>query len=55
VTGKRQAYEYLNRSSMGFPARDQFLELMCRTGKFSHVEYRVLMGGASYMYKGVVK
>lgn len=55
VTGKRYAYDYLNRSSLGFPAREKFLDLMRSTDAFSDVEYRVLMGGASFMYKGIVK
>ncbi|HMN68021.1 MAG TPA: bifunctional demethylmenaquinone methyltransferase/2-methoxy-6-polyprenyl-1,4-benzoquinol methylase UbiE [Bdellovibrionales bacterium] len=55
VTGKRSAYEYLNRSSRGFPSRDGFVRLMQETGRFSSCEYRVLMGGASFIYKGVVR
>lgn len=53
-TGNRGAYQYLNRTSSQFPCRDRFLELMNDTGCFSHTEFRSLMGGASYMYKGVV-
>ncbi len=55
VTGKRFAYEYLNKSSRGFPAREKFVELMQSTGKFSKVEFKVLMGGASFIYRGKVK
>lgn len=54
ITGQRSAYEYLNRSSRGFPSREKFLDLMNSTGAFSKVEYRTLMGGASFLYKGVV-
>lgn len=55
ITGKRQAYEYLNRSSRGFPSRDRFLDLMHATGRFENCEFRVLLGGASFIYRGVVK
>jgi demethylmenaquinone methyltransferase/2-methoxy-6-polyprenyl-1,4-benzoquinol methylase len=55
VTGKRFSYEYLNKSSRGFPSRERFIDLMSSTDAFSSTEYRVLMGGASFMYKGVVR
>ncbi len=55
VTGKRFAYEYLNKSSRGFPSRERFLDLMRSTDAFSACEYRVLLGGASFMYQGIVK
>jgi demethylmenaquinone methyltransferase/2-methoxy-6-polyprenyl-1,4-benzoquinol methylase len=54
VTGKRFAYEYLNRSSRGFPSRDRFVQIMNATGRFAECECRVLMGGASYLYRGTV-
>lgn len=55
VTGKRFAYEYLNNSSRGFPSRERFLELMANTGRFESTDFRVLFGGASFLYRGVVK
>lgn len=55
VTGKRFAYEYLNNSSRGFPSRERFLELMQSTGRFESCDYRVLFGGASFLYRGIVK
>ncbi len=54
VSGNRQAYEYLNQSSSAFPCREEFLDLMKQTGKFAKLEYKSLMGGASYMYRGLV-
>jgi demethylmenaquinone methyltransferase/2-methoxy-6-polyprenyl-1,4-benzoquinol methylase len=54
ITGHRSAYEYLNRSSRGFPSRDRFIEMMKSTGAFATCEYKVLFGGASFIYKGVV-
>jgi demethylmenaquinone methyltransferase/2-methoxy-6-polyprenyl-1,4-benzoquinol methylase len=53
ITGQRGAYEYLNRSSRGFPSRERFIELMASTQAFDTCEYKVLMAGASYMYKGL--
>ncbi len=55
VTGKRFAYEYLNNSSRGFPSRERFVELMERTGSFESMEFRVLFGGASFLYRGIKK
>lgn len=54
VSGQRQAYEYLNQSSSVFPCREDFLQIMEKTNKFKKLEYRSLMGGASYIYKGTV-
>lgn len=55
ITGDRQAYEYLNESSREFPSREAFVDLMNGTGAFSDVSYRVLLGGASFIYNGKVK
>lgn len=53
MTGHRDAYEYLNQSSRGFPSRERFVEIMNSTGAFSSVEFRVLFGGASFIYRGI--
>jgi len=55
MTGKRFAYEYLNNSSRGFPSRERFVELMQATGRFESCDFRVLFGGASFLYRGIVK
>ena len=55
VSGKRQAYEYLNRSSLAFPSGEAFCEMMRSTEAFDIVEYKSIMGGASFIYKGRVK
>lgn len=55
ITGRPQAYEYLQGSSAQFPCREDFLDLMKQTGRFSSVEYRTLTMGIAYMYKGIVK
>lgn len=54
VSGKRDAYEYLQNSSRNFPAGDDFLDLMMSAGVFSKCDYKKLMGGASYIYRGLV-
>lgn len=51
ITGKRDAYEYLQTSSAAFPCRDAFLELARSGGCFDRVEYKPLMGGIAYIYK----
>ncbi len=55
VSGNRSAYEYLQDSSQKFPSGEDFVKLMESTGAFEKVEYRRIMGGASYIYKGTVK
>jgi demethylmenaquinone methyltransferase / 2-methoxy-6-polyprenyl-1,4-benzoquinol methylase len=55
ISGRRDAYEYLNRSSQAFPSGEGFCEIMRSTGCFASVEFRAVMGGASYLYKGTVK
>ncbi|AHI07083.1 ubiquinone/menaquinone biosynthesis methyltransferase [Bdellovibrio bacteriovorus W] len=55
VTGQKEAYEYLQKSSAAFPCREDFLKLMEETGAFSHYEYISLSGGIAYIYKGTVK
>lgn len=55
ITGRPQAYEYLQNSSAKFPCGDEFVNLMRATGRFASCEYRPLTLGIAYMYKGVVK
>lgn len=55
ITGRPQAYEYLQNSSAQFPCREDFLALMNQTDRFSKSEYRSLSLGIAYMYKGTVK
>ncbi len=55
VSGNRDAYDYLNKSSGKFPCREDFISVMNSTNMFSHTEYKSIMGGASYIYMGVVK
>jgi demethylmenaquinone methyltransferase/2-methoxy-6-polyprenyl-1,4-benzoquinol methylase len=55
VTGRRQAYEYLQDSSAQFPCREGFVDLMNETGRFARVDYRPVSFGIAYLYKGRVK
>jgi demethylmenaquinone methyltransferase / 2-methoxy-6-polyprenyl-1,4-benzoquinol methylase len=51
ITGRPQAYEYLQNSSAQFPCGDDFVTLMKSTGKFSKIEYKPLTFGIAYLYK----
>jgi len=55
VTGQKDAYEYLQKSSAAFPCREGFVNLMKESGQFSKMEYISLTGGIAYIYKGTVK
>ncbi|UOF00773.1 bifunctional demethylmenaquinone methyltransferase/2-methoxy-6-polyprenyl-1,4-benzoquinol methylase UbiE [Bdellovibrio reynosensis] len=55
VTGQKEAYEYLQKSSAAFPCKEGFVEMMKETGAFSTCEYITLTGGIAYIYKGTVK
>ncbi|RYZ69449.1 MAG: bifunctional demethylmenaquinone methyltransferase/2-methoxy-6-polyprenyl-1,4-benzoquinol methylase UbiE [Proteobacteria bacterium] len=55
VTGRRQAYEYLQDSSAQFPCKEGFVALMNETGRFSKIEYRPVSFGIAYLYKGLVR
>lgn len=55
ITGKKSAYQYLSKSSKRFPSRERFVEILRATGCFDEIEFRTLMGGASFIYKAKVK
>lgn len=55
VTGQREAYDYLQKSSAAFPCRENFLELMKKTNSFSEVKFTAVSFGIAYIYTGVVK
>lgn len=52
VTGRRQAYEYLESSAARFPCGEEFAQLMRASGSFRSVEWRPLTFGIAYLYKG---
>ncbi len=55
LSGKRDAYSYLTRTSAAFPTGDAFLALMDETGMFSSRKTIPLTGGIAYLYIGIVK
>lgn len=55
VTGQKDAYQYLQKSSAAFPCREEFVSMMEKTGLFSKVEYVPVTGGVAYIYKGIKK
>ncbi len=55
ISGHRDAYEYLQRTSGQFTSGQKFCDFISNTGVFSSVTHRPLMGGASFLYKAVVK
>lgn len=54
ISGRPSAYEYLQNSSKTFPSSEAFCDVIMSTGRFSKVEFRALMGGASFIYRGTV-
>ena len=55
VSGKRDAYQYLTRTSAAFPTGDDFLALMDKSGVFSDRKTISLTGGIAYLYVGTVR
>ena len=55
VTGQKEAYEYLQKSSAEFPCREQFLALMKKTAQLTDLRYCSLTGGIAFIYSGKKK
>ncbi len=55
ISGNREAYTYLPKTSARFPAGDDFLALMDEAGCFSRHEAHKLTGGIAYIYVGTVQ
>jgi demethylmenaquinone methyltransferase/2-methoxy-6-polyprenyl-1,4-benzoquinol methylase len=55
ISGKADAYRYLQESSEEFPCGAEFGRFMEETGKFSKVEYRALSFGIAYIYRAEVR
>ncbi len=51
ITGKPQAYSYLEGSSSNFPCRKDFVDLALSTNAFHKVDFVSLSGGIAYIYK----
>ena len=55
LTGSREAYQYLPRTSAAFPAGDRFLALMDEAGCFERRTAHPLIFGTAYVYLGFVR
>ncbi|MGZ3691269.1 MAG: bifunctional demethylmenaquinone methyltransferase/2-methoxy-6-polyprenyl-1,4-benzoquinol methylase UbiE [Pseudobdellovibrio sp.] len=55
VTGQKEAYDYLQKSSAAFPCRDEFLALMKKSNCFSEMSFVPVSFGIAYIYTGIVK
>ncbi|SMO56261.1 bifunctional demethylmenaquinone methyltransferase/2-methoxy-6-polyprenyl-1,4-benzoquinol methylase UbiE [Fodinibius sediminis] len=55
ISGNREAYTYLPRTSAEFPAGDKFVALMKESGVFGSQSYEKLTGGIAYIYVGTVR
>lgn len=53
LTGKRDAYEYLQKSAGRFPCGDDFVQLMRESADFASIDYVPLTFGIAYLYRGV--
>lgn len=54
LSGNREAYTYLPKTSAAFPAGDNFLELMKQSDAFLRMHYKKCTGGIAYIYVGTV-
>lgn len=55
ISGNREAYTYLPKTSAEFPAGDKFITLMDQSGSFANKAFKKLTGGIAYIYVGTVK
>lgn len=55
ISGNREAYTYLPRTSAEFPAGDKFIELMDKAETFAERRAVKLTGGIAYVYVGIVQ
>lgn len=55
VSGKREAYQYLNDSSQVFPCGEELKKQILGTGAYSKVEIWPLSFGIAYIYKCTVQ
>ncbi len=54
IAGDDYAYSYLPKTAKLFPCKDEFVNIMKSTGKFSDIHYIKLSGGIAYIYTGIV-
>lgn len=55
VTGQKEAYDYLQKSSAAFPSREKFISLMQQADCFSEMDFVPVSFGIAYIYTGIVK
>ena len=55
ISGNREAYTYLPRTSAEFPAGKDFISFMEQAGCFTTRTYKKLTGGIAYVYVGTVQ
>lgn len=55
LSGNRDAYTYLPKTSAAFPAGQRFLSLMEETNSFAETSAKKLTGGIAYVYVGLVQ
>ncbi|MDZ7682260.1 MAG: class I SAM-dependent methyltransferase [Fodinibius sp.] len=55
ISGNKEAYSYLPRTSANFPAGNEFVKLMKDAGAFTSQMFEKLTGGIAYVYVGSVK
>lgn len=55
ISGNREAYSYLPRTSAEFPAGGKFISLMEEANCFTSQMFERLTGGIAYVYVGTVK
>lgn len=53
VTGRPEAYEYLETSAGQFPSGDAFVEIMKAADAFSEIDFVPLTFGIAYLYRGI--
>lgn len=55
ISGNREAYTYLPRTSAEFPAGNNFVNLMKKSDTFTSQMFEKLTGGIAYIYVGTVQ
>lgn len=55
ISGNREAYTYLPRTSANFPAGNDFIALMEEAGRFKSKKFEKMTGGIAYVYVGTVQ
>jgi demethylmenaquinone methyltransferase/2-methoxy-6-polyprenyl-1,4-benzoquinol methylase len=53
ITGRREAYEYLEASAGVFPCGEDFVQLMRRNGTFNSIDATPLTFGIAWLYRGM--